>query len=123
MRNLLIVLGIYHLGLGLFMVAAPGTFFDEVASFGVENDHYIRDNATIYLAFGVALLMAAGRPSWQVPVLAVIGFQYAFHVVNHAFDVNESDPDWHGPFALIGLAGLCLLIAWLWNRLDREQAE
>ena len=123
MRNLLIVLGVYHLALGVLMVAAPGTFFEELASYGVQNDHYIRDNATIYLAFGVALLMAAGRPTWRVPVLAVIGFQYAAHVVNHAFDVNETDPDWQGPFALISLALLTLLIAWLWNRLEKEDVS
>ena len=104
MRNLLLVLGVYHLGLGLLMVVAPGTFFEEFATYGVQNDHYIRDNATINLAFGVALFVAAGRPAWRAPVLAVIGLQYAFHVINHAFDVSETDPDWQGPFALVSLA-------------------
>ena len=120
MRNLLLVLAAYHLGLGLLMVAAPGTFFDELASYGAQNDHYIRDNATINLAFAAALAIAAGRASWRAPVLAVIGLQYALHVINHVFDVGETDPGWQGPFAVVSLALLGGLIVWLWRRADLE---
>jgi hypothetical protein len=118
MRNLLIVLGVYHLGLGLLMVVDPGTFFEEIGGYGVQNDHYIRDNATIYLAFGAGLLIAAGRPAWRVPVLAVVGLQYAFHLINHVFDVGESDPDWQGPFAVVSLTLLGALVVWLWRRAE-----
>jgi hypothetical protein len=121
MRALLIALGVYHLGLGLLMMFAPGTFFEEFAAYGVQNDHYIRDNATINLAFGVGLVIAAGRPAWRVPVLAVVGLQYAFHVVNHVFDVSETDPDWQGPFAVVSLALLGALIVWLWRRAEVEE--
>ena len=123
MRNLLIFLGIYHLALGLLMVVAPGTFFEELASYGVQNDHYIRDNATIYLALGIAFLVAAGRPSWRLPVLALAGLQYVLHVINHAFDVSETEPSWHGPANLIGLALLCLLIAYLWRQLEKSETS
>ena len=121
MRNLLLVLGAYHLALGLLMVAAPGTFFDEIGGYGVQNDHYIRDNATIYLAFGVALLLAAGRPPWRAPILAVVGLQYGLHVINHVVDVGESDPGWQGPFAVVSLALLGGLIVWLWRRAVVEE--
>ena len=121
MRPLLIVLAVYHAGLGLLMVVAPGTFFEEFANYGVQNDHYIRDNATINLAFAGALAIAAGRPSWRVPVLAVVGLQYAFHVINHVFDVSETDPGWQGPFAVVSLAALGGLIVWLWKRAEIEQ--
>ena len=53
LRPLLALLGLYHLLLGVAMVAAPRTFFDEVATYGAFNDHYIRDVATFYLALGV----------------------------------------------------------------------
>ena len=36
------------------------------------------------------LFIAAGRPAWRAPVLAVIGLQYAFHVINHVFDMGET---------------------------------
>ena len=42
----LIAFGAYSLGLGLFMMFVPGTFFDTLGSFGIRNDHYILDNAT-----------------------------------------------------------------------------
>jgi hypothetical protein len=121
MRNLLLILGAYHLALGLLMMFAPGTFFEEFANYGVQNDHYIRDNATINLAFGVGLIIAAGRPTWRVPVLAVVGFQYAFHVINHLFDVGETDPGWQGPFAVVSLTLLAGLIIWLWRQSELEQ--
>jgi len=121
MRNLLLVLGAYHLGLGLLMFLAPGTFFEEFANYGVQNDHYIRDNATINLAFGVALFVAAGRPAWRAPVLAVIGLQYAFHVINHAFDIGETDPGWQGPLAVVSLTLLGALIVWLWRQAEFER--
>lgn len=121
MRPLLIALGAYHLALGLLMVVDPGTFFEEIGGYGVQNDHYIRDNATIYLAFGVALVIAAGRPSWRVPVLVVVGLQYAFHVINHVFDVGDSDPDWQGPFAVVSLTLLGALIVWLWRRAEAQE--
>ena len=43
---ILIVFGVYSVVLGLFMVIAPGTFFDTLGSFGIRNDHYIFDNAS-----------------------------------------------------------------------------
>ena len=52
LRPILAVLGLYHLLLGVAMVAAPRTFFDEVATYGAFNDHYIRDVASFYLALG-----------------------------------------------------------------------
>jgi hypothetical protein len=121
MRNLLIALGVYHLGLGLLMTFAPGTFFDEFANYGVQNDHYIRDNATVNLAFGVGLFLASNRPTWRTPVLAVVGLQYAFHVINHVVDVGDTDPGWQGPFAVVSLALLGGLIVWLWRRAELQE--
>ena len=71
LRPVLALLGVYHLLLGAVMVIAPRTFFDEIAHYGVYNDHYIRDVATFYLALGGCLLVPVGRTSWQVPLLTV----------------------------------------------------
>ena len=118
MRNLLIILGVYHLGLGLLMFVAPGTFFEELANYGVQNDHYTRDNATVNLAFAGGLLLAAQRPTWRAPVLAVVGLQYAFHIISHVIDVSDTDPGWQGPFALVSLVLLGALVVWLWRRAE-----
>ncbi len=120
-RAAIIALAIYSAALGLLMVVAPGTFFDEVGPFGERNDHYIRDNATVYLAFAVALFAAANRPRWRIPVLAVVALQYGFHVINHIVDVGEADPGWVGPFDAISLAVLAAFIGWLWWRGEQRE--
>ena len=63
----LIVFGLYALTVGLFMMFAPGAFFDTLGTFGVRNDHYIFDNATFEVPQGLLLLAAVRRLSWRVP--------------------------------------------------------
>lgn len=117
-RVLLGALAVYHVALGLLMVLAPGTFFDQIGPFGSRNDHYIRDVSTFYLAFGAALALAVRRPSWRVPVVGVVALQYVFHVVNHLVDVSEADPKWLGPADAISLALTSALLLWLWRRVE-----
>ena len=113
LRPVLALLGVYHLLLGAVMVIAPRTFFDEIAHYGVYNDHYIRDVATFYLALGGCLLVAVGRASWQVPLLTFALVQYALHVLNHVWDVADAEPAWIGPANLVSLALIAVLIGWL----------
>jgi hypothetical protein len=117
-RTLRIVFGVlaaYHLALGLWMVLSPGTFYDLVGPFGTRNDHYLRDVATFYLAFAAGLAVAVRRPSWRVPVVAVVALQYLLHVVNHVVDVSEASPGWVGPADVVSLALVCAMLAWLWR--------
>src|SRR4051794_36276446 len=99
-----LVLGLAQIGLGLWMAAAPRSFFDAIGGFGAYNEHYLRDVSTFYLALGIALVVAWRRPAWRVPVLWVALLQYAFHVVNHLVDVGDAHPGWVGPFDVISLA-------------------
>ena len=66
-RILFGALAAYHLALGLLMVVAPKVFFEQIGPFGVRNDHYIRDVATFYLAFGAGLALAVRRPRREPP--------------------------------------------------------
>jgi hypothetical protein len=118
---LLVVAGAYHLALGAFMVVAPRTFFDEIAAYGPYNDHYIRDLASFYLAMGVALVIAAGRRSWQVPVLFFCLLQYALHVLNHVWDVSDADPTWIGPVNLVVLVLIGAALWWMWREARRQE--
>jgi hypothetical protein len=113
LRSLISLLGLTQLALGAVMAIAPGAFFDAIADYGVRNDHYIRDLSTLYLALGIALLLAAGRPSWRVPVLAFALLQYVFHSVNHLIDVGDADPGWLGPFNLVSLVVFAALLGYL----------
>jgi hypothetical protein len=119
LRPLLLALGLYHLALGAFMVIAPRTFYEEVAAYAPYNDHFIRDISTFYLALGALLVVAAARRAWQVPLLVLALVQYALHVLNHIWDVSDTEPGWLGPFNLVVLA---LLTGALWWLLRRAQA-
>jgi hypothetical protein len=119
-RPLLFILGAAHVALGAFMVVAPRAFFDGVASYGAFNDHYVRDVATFFLAMGAVQVVAAGRRSWQVPVLTFTLVQYALHTLNHVWDVSDSDPSWIGPVNLAVLAAVTALVWWLLRAAERN---
>ena len=122
MKALLAVFGAVQLVLGLLLWLFPGFFFDEVGPYGVRNDHYMGDLATWYLALGAATLVAVRDARWRVPVLAVALIQNTLHVVNHAIDVGDADPDWLGPVNLVSLALTSLLLAWM-LKVAREPAR
>jgi hypothetical protein len=92
----LIVFGVYALAIGLFMVFAPGTFFDTLGNFGVRNDHYIFDNATFEIPQGLMLLAAVRRPLWRVPALAFATLHWALHALSHLIDPHHGAGDWVG---------------------------
>jgi hypothetical protein len=118
----LVVVGISHLALGLWMAVSPGTFFD-FAAFGVRNDHFIRDISTLYLALGAVLLIAARRPPWRVPILAFATVQYALHLANHLADVGRGHPSWVGPANAAGVALGTLTFGLLWWGSTREEVR
>ena len=122
LRVVLYVLGASQLALAGWMLISPGSFFDAIAGFGSQNDHYIRDAATFPFAIGVGLLVAAARPSWRFPVLVISAVWYLAHAINHLFDIGESDPDWVGPVDFVSLLVTGLLLAGLAVRVAREDA-
>lgn len=121
MKALLAVFGAVQLVLGLLLWLTPGFFFDEIGPYGVRNDHYMGDLATWYIALGAATLVAVRDARWRVPVLAVALIQNTLHVVNHAIDVGNADPEWLGPANLVSLALTSLLLAWM-LKVAREPA-
>jgi hypothetical protein len=116
------LLGIYSLGLALFMAVAPHAFYAKVGPFGLRNDHYIRDTATFSAAIGVGLLIALRRPSWRVPMLAISTVQFALHSINHLVDIEKAHPAWNGYFDFFSLAAATALLAVL-LRIARVQAS
>jgi hypothetical protein len=115
MRAVLVVLGVLNAASGALALIAPGTFFDEIGRYGVENQHYVGDVGAFVLAFGIAVLVAAQRPSWRVPVLALGAIWYGLHALNHAFDVDEARSDARGivDTIYIGIGALLFVyLAW-----------
>jgi hypothetical protein len=110
---LLVVFGVTQLALGVVMWVAPSTFFDAIGPFGTRNNHYLGDLATFYIALGVAGVLAAGRPAWRVPVLALATLEFALHSINHLLDVGEAHPKWNGPATLAAVAASTVLLGWM----------
>ncbi len=118
------LLAVYHLALGLFMVVAPGAFYDGFGPFPPENHHYIRDAAgAMQGSLGVAMGIAIFRRSWRVGVLGYAVLHFAFHGINHLVDIGDADPERMGPidFATIGLTAV--LLGWLLRKLLGERRE
>jgi hypothetical protein len=106
-------LGAFHLLEGAWMFLAPASFFDTIGTYGLENTHYVGDLGVFVLAYGVALLLAVGRPTWRGPLLALGALWYAFHAVNHLFDIGEARSDARGIADTVLLALGALLLTWL----------
>jgi hypothetical protein len=121
----LVVFGGYSVLLGLFMLVAPGTFFETLGAFGVRNDHYIFDNASFELPLGLMLLAAARWPTWRVPALAFAALHWALHAVSHIVDTDHEAGTWVGLLEFAGLAlGTALLaIALRYSVVDEKAAR
>lgn len=96
LKAVLVVVAAYHVVTGALALLAPDTFFEEIGSYGIENSHYVGDVGAFVLAFGVAVGIAAFRPSWRAPVLWLGALWYGFHAINHAFDTGEAKSEGRG---------------------------
>jgi uncharacterized membrane protein len=116
----LFVIGAQMTAVSLLMFVSPSTFFEQVAPFGVRNDHYLLDGATFQIALGLGALVAARRPAWRVPVLAILAIQFLLHAINHGLDAGETDKAYVGiaNFALLALEAVVIL--WLLARAVRD---
>jgi hypothetical protein len=122
LRLLLAALGVLQLAVGGWMMFATHSFGETIAPFDGFNEHDLRDFATFYLALGLVLLVAATRPAWRFPILVFATLEYGLHAINHAVDLNNSDPAWVGPAELAALAGATALFGWLtWITAQRTQ--
>jgi hypothetical protein len=114
LRVVLLALGAFHVFLGGWQLFAADSFFEHVGRYGLENTHYVGDVGSFTLAFGIALLLAAGRPSWRAPILALGAIWYALHAFNHLFDIDENGiSDARGVGDTLLLAIGAALLAWL----------
>lgn len=110
-KVVLVVFGFYSVALGLFMLVAPGLFFDTLGTFGVRNDHYIFDNASFELPLGLLMLAAVRLRSWRVPTLAFATAHWALHAVSHLVDTDHAAGTWVGVLEAVGLVFTTVLLA------------
>lgn len=113
MRFVVGALALFHIAEGLWMVFSPDTFFDLIGRYGLENTHYVGDVGAFVLAYGIALMIAVGRPSWRAPLLGVGALWYAFHALNHLLDIDEARSDERGIVDTVLLMLGAGALAWL----------
>jgi Na+-transporting NADH:ubiquinone oxidoreductase subunit NqrB len=121
MSQALTALGVGQLALGVWQAATPGSFYRILGPFGAANAHYVRDVSTLYLALGAALLIAARRSSWRIPILFFAAVQYGLHTVNHLIDIGEADPGWIGPLDVVLLGATAAALGVLLWRAREER--
>lgn len=116
----LALVAVCMLGLGAFMIIAPGTFHDTIGPFGPRNDHYAIDGATFSLAFGIGAAVAIRNAGWRIPVLAMLVVENVAHTINHLVDIGDATPSWVGVFDFFVLMGASVLLSrLLWRQADR----
>jgi hypothetical protein len=123
LKAVLVFVAAYHVVLGLMQLFAPGTFFDEIGNYGIENSHYVGDVGAFTLAFGVALAIAVVRPAWRAPTLWLGALWYGFHAINHAFDTDEARSEARGWSDTLLIAFGALASAWLARVAERLNFE
>jgi hypothetical protein len=107
-------LGIFHLLLGGWQFFFNASFFEHVGRYGAENTHYVGDAGSFTLAFGIALVLAVGRPTWRTPILYLGAIWYGIHAVNHLFDIDENAiSEFRGTLDTILIALGAVVLAWL----------
>lgn len=106
-----IAFGSYSVVLGVFMMLAPGVFFESLGAFGVRNDHYIFDNASFELPLGLLLLGAARWPTWRVPALAFAILHWALHALSHLIDTGHASGTRVGVLEFAGLVVGTVILA------------
>ena len=121
LRAAILAVAAVNLAIGLFAAVAPGAFYEEVGTYGAENGHYVGDVAAFYLAAGAGLVIAALRPPWRVPMLAVVAFWWALHALNHLGDIEQASSDGKGISDTILIAAGAAAIGYLGWVASRDQ--
>jgi hypothetical protein len=121
-RRLIMVWAAWIFGLltilgGIWALAAPASFFRDLATFAPYNRHFIHDVGAFQIGAGATLLAAAA--GWDGLVVGLFGFAVgsvlheASHVMDRHIGGHSTDPIGLGAVALLSVAVAGL--AW-WSR-------
>jgi hypothetical protein len=111
-RVFAIVAGAGFLGLGLWAMADPHSFFEAVATFEPYNQHFVQDIGAFQIGLGAVLLLAASRAETDALAVALIGVGIgaALHAGSHVVGSDLGGrPEVEIP-AFLGMAILLLIV-------------
>ena len=111
MTWLIALLGLVATALGGWLAVDPES--SPAAAFPPLNEHLIHDSAAAFLAFGIGLLLAARVPAYRFPILALAALWNGLHTVSHIVDVDSAETQKDGVTAIVELAALTVVLAFL----------
>lgn len=123
MRAVFVGFGLVLIATAAWMGFDPAGFYESVATFGPESDHFVRDLATYTAPLGVALLVAAFRVTWRLPVLALGLLQNGLHIVSHVVDLDTAATTTLGIGTLVGLSILEVVMIALVGAVIRDSRD
>lgn len=116
-------IGIVHLVTAAWMVIAPRSFFEHIATFGEYNSHFQNDIAAFEAGLGMALLAAVKWPALRIGAVAATFATTTLHAINHWFDINAANAGSHADvFGAIAVTALAIATGWLLFALTRSAA-
>ena len=107
-RAAVVALAVFWLGSGVWLMAAPRSFYRELAVFPPYNRHFLHDAGAFSCGLGACLLGALVWADALSVVLAGVGVASVLHLVAHVVDSDlggrSSDPVGLGLIAVIAVA-------------------
>ncbi len=83
------IAGFTFSGFGIWALAAPSSFFDNVALFEPYNEHFIRDIGSFQIGLGATLMLAALLTSDALAAgLIGVGLGAMMHIVSHFLSID-----------------------------------
>lgn len=122
-RVVLWALALPHLALATWAITDHGSFSRDLAPFGPVNGHLVDDYAAASATFGVALLLAARRREWRLPLLALTLVWTALHTLSHVAAAGAATRTAIGPAEALFLGATTLLLVYLVRLAARDVAQ
>lgn len=111
-----------QIGVSLWMVLAPRSFFENLGPFGVYNGHYLRDTAAFQGGIGLALAASIWFRALRPGAVAALLAAFVLHAINHFVDINAANGDSHADVIdAISITLGALAIGWLLARVLRPR--
>ncbi len=101
--------GLFLVALGVWAMADPLSFYEQLATFPPYNKHLFHDVGAFQIGLGAVLLLPLVMKDMTLLALTAVGLGAALHAVSHVIDRDlggkTSDPYLLGAFALVLIVG------------------
>ena len=104
--------GLFLVALGVWAMADPLSFYEQLATFPPYNAHFLHDAGAFQIGLGAALLLPLVMKDVALLGLTAVGAGAALHAISHVIDRDlggkTTDPYLLGAFALVLVVGAVL---------------